>query len=77
MVGASSFREVDTAPDAEPFPTFPRDLQALGAHVAGAADADRLGALVWVAVAREPQLGVDVPACGPLDPRVIHGHGRP
>jgi hypothetical protein len=35
MVGASSFVEVDTAPDAEPFPSFPRDLEALGAHVAG------------------------------------------
>jgi hypothetical protein len=28
-------------------------------------------------VGGEPQLGVDAPARRSLDPRVIHGHGRP
>jgi len=62
MVGASSFVEVDPAPDPVPFPPLPRDLEALRFHVASAADADRLSVFVRVAIGRKPQLGVDVTA---------------
>jgi len=62
MVGADSFVEVDTAPNAVSFPPLPRDLEALGLDFAFAADADRLAVLEGVPVGSEPQLGVDIPA---------------
>ena len=77
MVGAFSFVEVDPAPDPMPFTSLPRDPKALRLHLAFAADAYRLPMLERMPVRREPELGVDVPAGCPLDPRVIHGHGRP
>jgi len=55
--------------------SFPRDGEAFRPDVAGAADADRLASLIRRAFAREPHLGVDADACGPLNPRPIHEGG--
>jgi hypothetical protein len=61
-VGAFSFVEVDTTPDAVTFAPFPRDLQALRLDFAGAAYADRLAVLEGMPVGDKPQLGVNIPA---------------